>query len=722
MSSAMFTRIPQRLHMLGVGGMGMAPLAIYLTQAGFTVSGSDDTLLPEVGRLLSAAGVQLTQGNDLAEGVECVVRSSAVKPQHPLCREADKRGIPLCLRGAMLARVLQGRKLVAVVGSHGKTTTCGMLITMLDNAGFKFGYLLGGLFNDPARPPARCQPDSEWVVAEIDESDGTIDHFEPELTLVVNLDWDHADRYTSDAALRETFSRLLGRTRSGIWVPTLEDDYGNLCPQASAYGATGDDFNADNERAAKAVCTQLAGALPKEPLAGFSGIRRRQDVLWDSDCIRILADYAHHPTEIRSLLKLQKARGKGNIAVVFQPHRYSRTRQFARQFASELAMADQVWLLPVYSAGEDSVAGGESDAIAAHGDGSMRLICREELLARLNESVFGPQPPQTLLFIGAGDIDRMAAQWLADVGPFLNLCGSLHPQTRLHFREPLRGRTTLRVGGAARCLAEPANDDDLTSLLRVAHDAGMPVFPLGRGSNLIVDDAGFAGLMVAFTHPFWRSIDFLGDGSIRAGAGVRLKHLCAQAAARGLSGFEFLEGIPGTVGGALRMNAGAMGGWIFDVVQSVEFMDADGQRQCWPRGRFDVGYRLCRDLQNGFALAATFQAGAPVAADEVRAKVDAYASARRESQPREPSAGCIFKNPQGTYAGKVIEELGLKGARMGGAEVSQVHGNFIINRGQATSADVIALIRKIRAEAKRQCNVELEPEVLLVGKKWEEVL
>ncbi len=312
-----------------------------------------------------------------------------------------------------------------------------------------------------------------------------------------------------------------------------------------------------------------------------------------------------------------------------------------------------------------------------------------------------------------------ASRWddLADT-----LRGRLGAASRLTREEPLASRTTLRVGGTARLLAEPADVADLQTLLRAAAAGGLEVFILGRGSNLIVPDEGVDGLVVALTHESWAGFAPRADGRVWAGAGLRLKALCGLAAKAGLAGFEFLEGIPGSVGGALRMNAGAMGGWMFDVVEEVQLMSLAGELSTRPRAALHCDYRHCAELEHALALGALLRPAAPAAAAAIGRQIDVYRKKRHEAQPREPSAGCIFKNPPGDSAGRLIDGCGLKGERSGGAEVSLVHANFIVNRGGATAADVLALIRYVRRRVREREGVELQPEVLLYGRSWEEVL
>jgi UDP-N-acetylmuramate--alanine ligase len=306
----------------------------------------------------------------------------------------------------------------------------------------------------------------------------------------------------------------------------------------------------------------------------------------------------------------------------------------------------------------------------------------------------------------------------------VDLRAVLASESGVRREEPLATRTTLRVGGAARILAEPASEADLASVLQRTHAAGVPVIMLGRGSNLLVPDSGVDAVVISLGHPAWQRFVTEADGRVRVGAGLRLKNLCGLASKAGLVGFEFLEGIPGNVGGALRMNAGAMGGWMFDVVEEVRVMACDGAVRTYRKTEMKVDYRHCAELEAAIALEAVLRPArvAPGEDETIRRQIDAYRDKRHQSQPREPSAGCMFKNPPGDSAGRLIDAAGLKGERVGGAEVSTVHANFIINRGGATSADVITLVRRVRERVQGASGVTLEPEVLLYGGDWRKEL
>jgi UDP-N-acetylenolpyruvoylglucosamine reductase len=273
--------------------------------------------------------------------------------------------------------------------------------------------------------------------------------------------------------------------------------------------------------------------------------------------------------------------------------------------------------------------------------------------------------------------------------------------------------TTLRVGGPADVYVEPAGEDDLAALLQYCRAHAVPFFILGRGSNLLVRDGGIRGVVICLAQPEFGRIALAGT-RLRCGAGARLKNVAVEARRNGLCGLEFLEGIPGSVGGALRMNAGAMGSATFDLVESVRVMDFDGVAHDLLPSDLTVAYRGCATLKNLVALEAVL-AGRPDSVESIAQRMSAFSQKRWTSQPAAPSAGCMFKNPPAMAAGKLIDELGLKGSRVGGARVSQEHGNFLVNDGNATAADVLGLIALLQARVRAERGIELHTEVEIVG-------
>ena len=293
------------------------------------------------------------------------------------------------------------------------------------------------------------------------------------------------------------------------------------------------------------------------------------------------------------------------------------------------------------------------------------------------------------------------------------LAGRVSGATVIRRREPMATHTTLRVGGAADVYVEPATEDDLAATLKFCGAHQLKFFILGRGSNLLVKDGGFRGVVICLTQPEFSKIEVV-DGCLHCGAGARLKTVSIEARKNGLSGLEFLEGIPGSIGGALRMNAGAMVSATFDVVKSVRVMDFAGEVRELTPSEMAVEYRSCATLKDHVALSAVLR-GAPDSMESIAQRMLAFGRKRWTMQPAAPSAGCMFKNPTTIPAGKLVDELGLKGTKIGGAMVSMEHGNFIVNTGNATAKDVLELIGLVRERAKAARGIELHTEVEIIG-------
>jgi UDP-N-acetylmuramate dehydrogenase len=276
--------------------------------------------------------------------------------------------------------------------------------------------------------------------------------------------------------------------------------------------------------------------------------------------------------------------------------------------------------------------------------------------------------------------------------------------------EPLSRHTSYRIGGPADWFAQPETVAELGALLRAAADAGIAVTLLGGGSNMLVGDGGVRGLVVKLGRGFRRT-------TWRAAGAVQLGRLARESAARGLAGLEHAEGIPGTVGGALFMNAGAYGGDIAAVVSAVEGVGPDGVPRELPAADIPFRYRRA-GLPDGFVVTAVDFALRPDDVAAVRARMEAVRARRVASQPHgEPNSGSVFKNPAGDHAGRLIEAAGLKGFRVGGARISERHANFIVNGGGAHAADVQTLMAIAQRAVWERSGVWLEPEVRLVG-RW----
>lgn len=283
--------------------------------------------------------------------------------------------------------------------------------------------------------------------------------------------------------------------------------------------------------------------------------------------------------------------------------------------------------------------------------------------------------------------------------------------------EPLARHTSIRIGGPADLFCEVQTADALAAGLRFAAAEGFPVFILGGGTNVVVSDRGVRGLTLKLGRGF-AGAEWLRDGGevkVRAGGAANLKRLVLESIERGLAGLEFAEGIPGTVGGGLLMNAGAFGGELADVVEAVEAVAGDGEQVRLGREALDFGYRRLV-LPAGLVVTAVemrLEGGEP--AEIARRAAEAKARRGLRQPLGLPNAGSIFKNPPGDFAGRLVELVGLRGRRVGGAQISPRHANFIVNLGEARAADVRALMDEARDAVWRSRGVWLEPEVKLIG-------
>lgn len=280
--------------------------------------------------------------------------------------------------------------------------------------------------------------------------------------------------------------------------------------------------------------------------------------------------------------------------------------------------------------------------------------------------------------------------------------------------EPLSEHTTFEIGGPADLYVMPEDIDELRDVIDLCREKDLPFFVLGRGSDLLVSDEGYRGVIVGLADGL-TGVD-VDEKEMTCEAGVTLKEAAEMACELGLTGLEFACGIPGTVGGACFMNAGAYDGCMADVIESVRVITPEGDVKQYGVDELDFGYRQSRIRNEGLiVLSATFKLhhGDP---EDIRAKMDDLTARREEKQPLDkPSAGSTFKRPEGHFAGKLISDAGLRGYQVGGAAVSTKHAGFVVNLGGATAADVRAVIEHVQDEVERQYGVRLEPEVRFLG-------
>ena len=280
--------------------------------------------------------------------------------------------------------------------------------------------------------------------------------------------------------------------------------------------------------------------------------------------------------------------------------------------------------------------------------------------------------------------------------------------------EPMSRHTTFRVGGPADFLVTPKAKEEVRDVIRICKEAGMPYYIIGNGSNLLVSDAGYRGVVVQI-YKEMNEVKVEGD-LVKAQAGALLSGIAAKALGAELSGFEFASGIPGTIGGACVMNAGAYGGEMKDVLESVTVLTGEGKIIELGRNELELGYRTSVIAKKGYIVLGAVLKLERGDGEKIKTYMDELKEKRVTKQPLEyPSAGSTFKRPEGYFAGKLIEDAGLRGFQVGGAQVSEKHCGFVINRNHATAADIMELMRQVQIRVKENSGVDLEPEVKRLG-------
>lgn len=288
------------------------------------------------------------------------------------------------------------------------------------------------------------------------------------------------------------------------------------------------------------------------------------------------------------------------------------------------------------------------------------------------------------------------------------------PKENISYQEPMKKHTTFRVGGNAEVFIRITEQSQLSPLLHYLHQVEIPYFVMGNGSNLLVSDHGYEGIIIQLGE-YFSDISINGI-HLTAKAGTSMSRISRKAAEAGLTGLEFAAGIPGTVGGGVVMNAGAYDGEMKQVVESVAVLDCDGNEMILDNESMEFSYRNSAVKNTNFIITECTFFLEPGSREEIQAKIDDFQQRRKEKQPLDyPSAGSTFKRPDGYFAGKLITDAGLKGKKIGGAQVSEKHAGFLINTGDATASDIYQLIAHVQEEVEKQFNVRLEPEVIFLG-------
>lgn len=293
------------------------------------------------------------------------------------------------------------------------------------------------------------------------------------------------------------------------------------------------------------------------------------------------------------------------------------------------------------------------------------------------------------------------------------LCICASPE-RVKEQEPMAKHTTFRIGGPADYYVMPSDDEEVRKLAALCREEDVPYYIVGNGSNLLVSDEGYRGVIIAIGKEM-SEVEVLGT-EIRAQAGALMSQIASAALENELAGFEFASGIPGTIGGAAVMNAGAYGGEMKDVIREVTVLDEEGKKKILSGDELEFGYRTSKVMKERYTVLEVRICLTKGEREEIREKMDDFRQRRITKQPLEyPSAGSTFKRPEGYFAGKLIQDTGLRGFTVGGAQISEKHSGFVINKGGATAQDVNCLMQEVANRVYEKFGVRLEPEVKKLG-------
>ena len=636
-----------RIHLIGIGGVGMAGLAVLLKARGHEVSGCDLKATPRT-RWLESQGIPVFVGHSpdhLKDADEVIVTPAVARdnPERQAC--VNPR-----FRGEVLAELVNSTDGIAVCGSHGKTTTATWIAKLLQALGESVSWCIGG--ETGAFPVAHAAASGPLVV-EADESDGTLALYRAKTLVVNKCEYDHPDHFKTEADYFACYETAKRNAETVIESESLD------CSMVRTFKCSNGlpEHNLKNMRAAVEVAlrrghamTDIAKALPrivaKLPDRRFERVwpQSNNQTVERSNNLLVYTDYAHHPTEMACAVGMARQICRGTLRVLFQPHRYSRTKALLRDFPAAFEGADEVVLCPTYAAFEQPVEGGD---IA-----DLYRACRERFSAETRRR---------------GEVS-------------LFLSRSCDEAWEHAFNSMREGDLTLLLGAGDIINLVPQIHRDLDSAsLRLCASNPTPRLRkiwIGQGSNTWKSDMNL-------------SVEYVKTSGPAGAPGASL-------------GIPWMAGIPGTVGGWIKMNAGAFGHSISEVLAEVK---VDGR---WlPASACGFSYRhsdITGEIQD-FKLNSNYSA--------VRLPTSPSAEAYLAKRKKFPAGtyGSFFKNPEGDFAGRLLEAAGAKELRVGGASVWSEHANVIVRGEGATASDVIALARLMRNRVFFRFGVRLEPEV-----------
>lgn len=755
----------KKVYFLGIGGIGMSALARYFNHLGMTVSGYDKTSTPLTQRLSDEGikihytdeGAQTILTHELQINDTLVILTPAIPKDFAEWNALQSQNFTIKKRAEILGLISENYTTIAVAGTHGKTTTSSLVAHLIYQSGRNCLAFLGGIatnyqtnlllpFN--SETPAIC-------VVEADEYDRSFLKLSPTYSIINSMDPDHLDIYGSEASFHQGFQDFADRLRKDgtlFYKQNLPLRLNEGKHLSFSISESDSDIVAENiriesgvyifdyinhksgkrisnlesgipgshnvENAVAAISAVLAVGLQEDEirrgLKTFQGVKRRFEYILKHPKHIFIDDYAHHPEELRAFISSVRALYPNQkITGVFQPHLFSRTRDFVDGFAESLNLLDEVFLLDIYPARELPIEGITSEIIfnKLH---NKKSICTKAMLPQL----IAECNPEVMVTVGAGDIDALVtpiknALLRTNAAAYATELGALIEGT-IHTQEPMMKYTWLKIGGPADILVKPKNQHDIIQTVAYAEKHLIPLFILGNGSNLLVSDAGIRGIVLAMgeAEAYYKKEDNL----FTVSASYSLPKFVLESLKLGYEGLEATAGVPATVGGATRMNAGAYGTEVFDCIHKVKFI-RHGVVQEKLKNEIQFSYRHT-EFTNDIILETIFELKQAEDIEAVSLKRKALLEKRKDAQPLDkPNTGSVFKNPLPQYAGKLIEDAGLKGYAHGQVQVSPKHANFIVNNGGATAQEFMELVNFIIETVEEKYHVKLHTEVMQVGEK-----
>lgn len=732
------------IHAAGVCGVGLSGVAKLLQAHGWVVTGCDAAPNGAIADHLHSLGINVEQGHSPSHisEAEALIYSPAIHDDNAELAAAHATGIPVLRRGEALAAIAGTSRSIAICGTHGKTTTSCFVVSLLSALGEDPSWCIGGHTRSMGAT-AGIGANNGPLVIEADESDGTLALYRPSSTIVTCIEPDHLENFSSFDALKETFTAAI-RATSGAVVCCADDTVALEAARSAAHGAVftyGFSPNADfaiedlslstatsifhirvsggasfrillplpgrhnvlNATGAFALCVSM-GHSPDRVASAMDTLRelplRRFERHASPSGAEIISDYSHHPTEIAALVSSAALDTSKRLVAVFQPHRFSRTRALAKSFPASFRGISELLLLPVYAASEQPLHGGGSEdlyrefRIQHEADATIPIPM---LCPSISDAARYLEPRisngDRLLVIGAGDV--------VGIVPILENA----PAT---INKAWHVGTSLSIGGDADEVITPTDQAELRSAILSARSGSSALRVVGQGTNILIPDTGLGGVTIHLSQKGFASFERLGETDVRVGCALPGSRLLSLLRDAGLSGIEYMAGIPGCVGGWLAMNAGTRYGEFGDRVVSAEAIGPDGE--VFVISDFGFGYRRCAALKNGAVCTSVTLRMAPDDPSSIAKRMQDFASKRFDFSGLR-TAGSVFRNPPGASAGRLLEEAGCKGLRVGGAYVCERHANIIAVEDGATASDFLALAHLMRDKVDERFGIVLQMEI-----------